>query len=156
MTQDRPIWRYSPHPIDAYLLPGVDVCPFRVLRSMPRDRGTAAWNVQWCCDPDVDRLPEQAAHWSKVYRIQPNLVPAIIQDVGMASRTAFFLQHPVLLMEEQARLPELLPRTFALLGEETARRIVAQRLVQASDALLRERPALRVVDGRLRIAPAPQ
>lgn len=72
-------YRYSPHPIKAYFIPGVERCEIREIAK--QTYAVELWNLFWLSVPSVDSLvgASPRGYWRN-YISSPELVGAIFSD----------------------------------------------------------------------------
>lgn len=74
------MYRYSPHPIESYLIQGLEGhCEAGIISKLPNPG--AVWNLFWLSTPQIDNIPGSGSNWLNVYKPTVNGLAAITSDI---------------------------------------------------------------------------
>ena len=139
-------YRYSPLPIDSYIITQLNLCPARAIKELDRPLESAAvWNLCWLSVPAVDVLPEHGSNpdFYMHYQVDVQLWTAIAMDV-MKDEVLLrkVVMHPSRFSEWFRREDHTIYDTFGVSGAEWVSTVLA-RSDQAAARMASEVPAIR-------------
>ena len=133
---------YSPLPIEAYFLPGLDdMCEAGTIAKL--ERSQSIWNLFWLSKPALDLLPGCKGRWSDHYRSTMGDAAAVVSDVMLDEVLhRKLLMHPTRFVAWFETTDSAVYSAYDAMGELAWRSVVMDRARLAAQRIAGEDPAI--------------
>lgn len=133
------MFRYSPLPIDAYVIPSFASSEAGFIRGLGAEpEAKAIWNLFWLSNPTIDTLPGAKEPWRN-HTPTPGSLSAVVLDVRQREDLEqFLLAHPVCFINWFDRQGYKAYDNYRRFGYDWVETVI----LRAEDAALRLTPGL--------------